>query len=174
MKISEGHLVELEYTLKVEGDIVESSEEEGPLQYLHGGGDIPELLEKALEGKTAGDTVELTLQPEDAFGEYDVDALTTVPRDEFPADAELEKDQWIQVQVMMDEDDEPTEGDDGEEYDIEMRVVECSAESVVLDANHPLAGKTITYNVEVKEHREASEADLEALHVHGEYCDHDE
>ena len=76
MKISEGHLVELEYTLKVEGDIVESSEEEGPLQYLHGGGDIPELLEKALEGKTAGDTVELTLQPEDAFGEYDVDALT--------------------------------------------------------------------------------------------------
>ncbi len=173
MKISEGHLVELEYTLKIDGgDVVESSAEEGPLQYLHGAGDIPEQLEKALEGKTGGDKVELTLKPEDAFGEYDVEALTTVPRDEFPADAELEKDQWIQVQVMMDEGDEPSEGDD-EEYDIEMRVVECNAESVVLDANHPLAGKTITYNVGVKDHREATVADLEALHVHGEDCGHD-
>ena len=174
MKISEGHLVELEYTLQVEGgEIVESSAEEGPLQYLHGGGDIPELLEKALEGKTIGDKVELTLSPADAFGEYDVEALTTVPRDEFPADAELEKDQWIQVQVVMDEDDEPGDEDDDEEYDIEMRVVEANAESVVLDANHPLSGKTITYKVEVKDHRKATASDLEELHVHGENCDHD-
>ena len=171
MKISEGHIVELEYTLQVEGgEVVESSAEEGPLQYLHGGGEIPEQLEKALEGKVAGDKLELTLEPADAFGEYDVEALTTVPRDEFPTDAELEAEQWIQVQVMMDEEDEDA---DGEGYDIEMRVVEDNAESVVLDANHPLAGKTITYKVEVKEHREATEADFAERHEHGEDCDHD-
>lgn len=173
MNISQGHLVTLEYTLQVEGgEVVESSAEEGPLQYLHGAGDIPEALEEALEGKSTGDQVELTLKPGDAFGDYDVEAITTVPRDEFPADAELEKDQWIEVQVMMEEGDEVAEGEDGD-YELQMRVVEVNAESVVLDANHPLAGKTITYKVEVKEHREATEADLDAHHVHGEHCDHD-
>lgn len=172
MKISEGQIVELVYTLEVEGgEVVESSTEEGPLQYLHGAGEIPELLEEALNGKTTGDKLELTLKPEDAFGEYDVDALTTVPRDEFPEDAELEKDQWIQVQVMMDEEDEQEEGEEGE-FDMDMRVVEVNAESVILDANHPLAGKTITYKVEVKETRAATEEDMEVRHVHGEDCDH--
>jgi FKBP-type peptidyl-prolyl cis-trans isomerase SlyD len=172
MKISEGQIVELEYTLEVEGgEVVESSKEEGPLQYLHGAGEIPELLEEALNGKATGDKLELTLKPEDAFGEYDVDALTTVPRDEFPEDAELEKDQWIQVQVMMDEEDEQEEKEDGE-FDMDMRVVEVNAESVVLDANHPLAGKTITYKVEVKEHRAPTEEDMEDRHVHDEDCDH--
>lgn len=168
MKISEGHLVEIDYTLEIEGgEIVESSSDEGPLQYLHGGGEIPELLEDALKGKSVGDKLEITLKPEDAFGEYDVEALTTVPRSEFPEDAELEKDQWIQVEVMSDEGETIDE-----ENELEMRVAEVNEEAVVLDANHPLAGKTITYKVEVREFRQATEADLEERHEHGEDCDH--
>lgn len=171
MNISEGHLVEIDYTLKVEGgEVVESSKEEGPLKYLHGGGEIPERLEEALTGKGKGETLELTLTPQEAFGEYDVEAITTVPRSEFPEDAEIEKDQWIQVQVMNDEGEEIEDEDD--EYDIEMRVVEVSDESVVLDANHPLAGKTITYEVKVRDYHMATEEELGERHVHGEDCDH--
>ncbi len=168
MKISEGHLVEIDYTLETDGgEIVESSTDEGPLQYLHGGGEIPDRLEAALAGKDVGDSLELTLEPEDAFGDYDVEALTTVPRSEFPEDAELEANQWIQVEVMSDE-GEILDG----ENELEMRVAEVNDEAVVLDANHPLAGKTITYKVKVREFRMATEADLDARHVHGEDCSH--
>ncbi|MFT7485991.1 MAG: FKBP-type peptidyl-prolyl cis-trans isomerase SlyD [Candidatus Paceibacteria bacterium] len=168
MNISEGSLVEINYTLEIEGgEVVESSTEEGPLQYLHGGGEIPDRLEEALLGKSIGDKLELTLAPEDAFGDYDLEALTTVPRSEFPEDAELEKDTWIQVEVMSD-DGELLDG----ENELEMRVAEVSDDSVVLDANHPLAGKTITYKVEVRELRMATEADLDDRHEHGEDCSH--
>jgi len=171
MTITNGHLVELDYTLRVQdGDVVESSQEEGPLQYLHGNGEIPERLEKALDGLDTGAELELTLAPEEAFGEYDLEALTTVPRAEFPADAELEQDQWIQVEVQLEDAEDADEGEDG--YELEMRVVEVNDESVVLDANHPLAGKTITYTVKVRESHEASETELAGRHVHGPDCEH--
>jgi len=167
MKISQGHLVSLDYVLSIkDGEVVESSEQEGPLEYLHGNGEIPEGLEQALEGKAVGDKIELTLEPQDAFGDYDVEALTTVPRSEFPEDAEIEKDQWIQVGVTLE--DEEEEG----EFEIEMRIVEIGDEAVVLDANHPLAGKTITYQVEVREFRPATDEEIAEHHVHDEHCEH--
>ncbi len=167
MKIAEGHLVELDYVLKIEdGEVVESSAEEGPLQYLHGNGEIPERLEAALTGLEVGAKLDLTLTPDEAFGEYDLDSLTTVPRSEFPEDTELETDQWIEVGVEVEgQEDEGT-------YEIDMRVVEINDDSVILDANHPLAGKTITYSVEVREFHEASDEEREERHVHGEDCDH--
>ena len=171
MKISQGHLVSLDYVLSIkDGEVVESSEQEGPLEYLHGNGEIPEGLEQALEGKAVGDKVELTLEPQDAFGDYDVEALTTVPRSEFPEDAEIEKDQWIQVEVEL-EGEEDTSGT----FDVDMRVVEVSAEAVVLDANHPLAGETITYSVQVRSVRKLSPEDLKQRREHGpESCEHDD
>ncbi len=167
MNISAGQIVSLDYTLSIkDGELVESSEEEGPLEYLHGNGEIPEGLEQALEGKAVGDKIELTLEPQDAFGEYDLEALTTVPRSEFPDDAEIETDQWIQVGVQMED-----EEDDGE-FEIEMRIVEINSEAVVLDANHPLAGKTIEYKVEVREFHSATEEEIADRHVHDEDCAH--
>lgn len=169
MKITAGHLVELDYVLKIEeGDVVESSTDEGPLTYLHGNHEIPERLEAALEGLEQGSKLELTLTPAEAFGEYDLDALTTVPRGEFPEDAELAPDQWIEVGVQMEGEAE----DEETEFELEMRVVEINDESVVLDANHPLAGKSITYAVQVREFREATDEEREGRHVHGEHCDH--
>jgi len=167
MTITEGQIVSLDYILSIkDGDVVESSKEEGPLEYLHGNGEIPEGLEVALEGKAVGDKIELTLQPQDAFGEYDLEALTTVPRSEFPDDAEIETDQWIQVGVQMED-----EEDDGE-FEIEMRIVEINTEAVVLDANHPLAGKTIEYKVEVREFHPATEEEIADRHIHDENCGH--
>ena len=170
MKISEGLLIELDYVLKVTDDeIVESSEEEGPLVYLHGNEEIPVRLEEALEGKEAGAKLELTLEPADAFGDYDIEALTTLPRADFPPDAELEKDQWIQVEVEL-EGEEETSGT----FDVDMRVVEINDEAVVLDANHPLAGETITYSVEVRNVRQISEEELQKRRELGPECsDHD-
>lgn len=169
MKISEGTIVELNYSLTVEGgEVVESSEQEGPLVYMHGNEEIPPRLEDALSGAESGKKVELTLSPEDAFGDYDVEAITTVPKTELPEDAEFEKDTWIAVSVEMEDED----GENGE-YDMEMRVVEITPEAIVLDANHPLAGKTICYNVEVLDVREATKADMEDRHEHGPDCDHE-
>jgi FKBP-type peptidyl-prolyl cis-trans isomerase SlyD len=168
MKISEGSIVELNYTLSVQGgDVVESSEQEGPLSYMHGNEEIPPLLEAALAGAEVGKQLELTLEPDDAFGSYDVDALTTVPRSDLPEGEEFVVDTWIAVGVEMEDEDEGVE-----EYEMEMRVVEVNNEAIVLDANHPLAGKTIHYAVEVIGVREATKEDLELRHEHGPDCDH--
>jgi FKBP-type peptidyl-prolyl cis-trans isomerase SlyD len=170
MKITDGLLIELDYVLRVaDGDVVETSEEEGPLVYLHGNEEIPAKLEQALEGKEPGAKLELTLEPVEAFGEYDVEAMTTVARSEFPEDVELEEDQWIQVEVEM-EGEEEASGN----FDIDMRVVEVNDEAVVLDANHPLAGVTITYSVEVRTVRELSADELRERRERGpELCEHD-
>jgi len=156
MKIADGLLVELDYVLKLDdGAVVEDSEEEGPLVYLHGNDELPARLEKELAGKKVGDRLELTLPPEDAFGEYDLEAITTVPRSQFPEDAEIEKEMWIQVGVEL----EGEEGPSGE-FEIDMRVVEVDEETVVLDANHPLAGKTVYYEVEVRVVRRPTEDEV--------------
>lgn len=164
MKISEGSIVELNYTLSVEGgEVVESSEQEGPLSYMHGNEEIPPLLEAALSGAEVGKKLELTLSPDDAFGEYDVDALTTVPRSDLPEGEEFVVDTWIAVGVEMEDEDEGVD-----EYEMEMRVVEVNNEAIVLDANHPLAGVDLTFDVKIVEVREATEEELAHGHSHGQ------
>ncbi|HIG11575.1 MAG: FKBP-type peptidyl-prolyl cis-trans isomerase [bacterium] len=168
MKIAAGTIVELTYTLSIEGgEVVESSEQEGLLQYMHGNEELPPRLEEALAGGEVGKTLKMTLAPEESFGPYDVEALTTVPRSDLPDDAEFEPDTWIEVGVDMEDED----GKSGT-YEMEMRVVEVNPESIVLDANHPLAGKTINYAVEVATVRQATDEDLEERHEHGPDCEH--
>jgi FKBP-type peptidyl-prolyl cis-trans isomerase SlyD len=170
MKITNGLLAELDYALKLEdGTVVESSADGETLVYLHGNEELPALLEAKLEGAEPGTAFDLTLEPKDAFGEYDVEALTTVPRSEFPEGAELEKDMSIQVGVEL-EGEEGVAGD----YEIDMRVVEINPDSVVLDANHPLAGKTVLYSVEVRSVKKPSKEELAEYlqHCCGEGHDH--
>ncbi len=158
MKITDGLLVELDYVLKLDdGTVVENSTEEGPLVYLHGNEELPAKLEETLAGSAKGAELELTLSPADAFGDYDVEALTTVPRAQFPPDAGIEPEMWIQVAVEL----EGEEGPSGE-FELYMRVVEVNDETVVLDANHPLAGKTVLYSVKVREVREPTEEEVTA------------
>ncbi|MAF64333.1 MAG: peptidylprolyl isomerase [Planctomycetes bacterium] len=157
MKIESGLLVELNYELlDAAGELVESSahEEVGPLQYLHGLKEIPSALEQELEGRELGAALELTLAPEEAFGPYDAEALINVPRAEFPDGDAVEVGEWIQVTV------EDEESDEGEDYEVHMRVVQLDDEAIVLDGNHPLAGQRVTYKVQVGDVRPPTAEEL--------------
>lgn len=151
MRIETDRIVELEYRmLDEDGELIESSADEGPMLYTHGAGEIPPKLEEALAGAERGARLEVTLEPEDAFGPYDPEGIVTVPRADFPPDHDLEPGEWIEIHVAHEHgEDEECDGDHDEEGDLQARVVELDKDSVVLDTNHPLAGRRLTFQVEV-------------------------
>lgn len=147
MKIGPGKIVELDFELLDEdGETCETSKDAGPMVYLHGEEEIPPALEAALEGLEVGARLALTLEPDEAFGEVDLEAIFSVPRTELPPDVELVPGDWIALEVTI-EDDEG--GGGSEPTELEARVVELDDEAVVLDPNHPLAGQRVTFHVEV-------------------------
>lgn len=156
MKIVKDSVVSLRYELlDSEGALVEKVED--PISYLHGGYDgIFPLVEEALHGKGLGEKVSVTLQPDDAFGEYEHDMVEVEARSSFPKD----------VAVGMQFEGAPEESDD-EDF-ILYTVVEVTDDEVTVDGNHPLAGKTLTFNCEVTGVRAASEEELQHGHVHDE------
>jgi FKBP-type peptidyl-prolyl cis-trans isomerase SlyD len=157
LKIHDGCLVELLYELRdAEGGVVEKSEADGPMVYLHGNDEIPKPLEAELEGHEKGDHVEVSLPPGAAYGEYNPDGLVTVPREQFPPDAEIVPGDWIDVTLSDEEGQEPEDAES-----IEMKVVEISPEAIVLDANHPLAGKACVFDMTVVSVRQASAEEIE-------------
>ena len=146
MNIQQNSLVELAYTiLGPDGEVVETSEETEPLIFVQGDGEVPEGLEKALEGKQEGDEVEVHFEAGEAFGDFDPDGLVTVPRDQFPEESDVQVDDIVPVTI---------EDDDGNKEEIEMRVQEISADAVIMDMNPPLAGKAATFKVKVLSVRE--------------------
>lgn len=146
MNIQQNTLVELAYIiLGPDGEVVESSEETEPLIFVQGDGEVPEGLEKALEGKAEGDEVEVHFETGEAFGDFDPDGLVTVPRDQFPEEADVQVDDIVPVTI---------EDDDGNKEEIEMRVEEVNADAVIMDMNPPLAGKEATFQVKVLSVRE--------------------
>lgn len=145
MKIVNGSTVSVSYRLlDCDGDLVETTEPDEPLTYVHGSDDMLPALQSRLEGAEVGSEHSIELSCEDSFGDLDPELLITVPRDEFPEDAEIVPGDVIAVQVT------PEEGDDGgEEEQIEMQVVEISSDGVVLDGNHPLAGQSVTFELKI-------------------------
>jgi FKBP-type peptidyl-prolyl cis-trans isomerase SlyD len=145
------HVV-LEYELRdEEGEVLDSSETETgePIVYVHGYGMIVPGLEIAVTGMKPGETKEVTVSPEEGFGEHDEELVLDVDRSEFPRPD--------QVAVG---DELVAESPDGDE--VIMRVLEVKEDSVVVDANHPLAGKTLRYEVKVKAVRQASDEEIAA------------
>lgn len=140
----------LEYTLADEdGTLLDSSDgEDGePIEYVHGYGMVVPGLEAALVGLKAGDTKDVVVPPEEAFGERDEDLVLEIDRADFPNPAAVAAgDEFI------------AESPDGEE--VAMHVVEVHDGSVVVDANHPLAGCTLRYSVKVREVRAATEEEI--------------
>lgn len=133
-------------------------EEEGTLlAYLHGGyGGIFPKVEQALHGREAGHEINVTLEPEDAFGDYDAELLRVEPRARFP--------ETLEVGMRF-------EGVPGEREN-EARiytVTDVAADAVVVDGNHPLAGERLWFKGTVREVRRASEEELEHGHVHGDH-----
>ena len=155
MRIDRGKVVKLDYELR-DSDGQPLEDEGAQLEYLHGGfGGIFPKVEAALEGKEAGDELDLTLEPEDAFGEYDAQLLRVEPRERFP--------EVIEVGMRF----EGVPGDRDDEALI-YTVTDITPESVVVDGNHPLAGERVWFKCKVNDVRAATREELRHGHVHGE------
>ena len=143
MKIATGIRVELDYELlDSEGGVIESSEEAGRIIYTHGDEEIPTPLEAALDGASVGDSREVCLDPEDAFGERDLESIFSVPTDLIGEGVVPRSGDWLEMTVEPEEDDDFTEP-----YELEALVVSVEDDAVILDTNHPLAGQVVTFKV---------------------------
>ena len=152
--ITKDTAVKFNYTLKDdEGNILDQSPEGQPLAYLHGHSNISPGLEQQLEGKSAGERVNAVVEPVDGYGEYQELAVQKVPRDNFQGVEDIQAGMQFQSeaggQVML------------------VTVTDVNDEEVTVDANHPLAGKRLTFDVEIQEVRAATEDELNHGHVHG-------
>ena len=159
MRIEDGAVVTLAYELRnSEGEALE--DEDAELAYLHGGyGGIFPKVEQALQGQQVGHEVSITLEPDDAFGEYDAELIRVEPRDLFPKELEV----GMQFEGVP---------GDREEDALIYTVTVITPESVVVDGNHPLAGERLWFRCAVKEVRPATPDELTHGHVHGGYGVH--
>lgn len=153
--VQDGQVVSLEYTLHVDGQLVDSSKGGAPLEFLQGAGNIIPGLEDELYGMEIGESKNVIVAAEDGYGELDPDAFVDVPRSQFPAGIPLQPD--IELQVR-----------DDTGRVLFARIDRVDDESVRLDFNHPLAGKELNFNVKVVGLRDATKEELEHGHVHGQ------
>lgn len=154
MVIAQNRVVTMHYTLKDEqGETIDSSQGHDPLAYIQGIGNLIPGLEDALEGKSKGDKLEVTVAPEDGYGERQNNMVQKVAKSGFQGDEEL----VVGMQVQVETQNGPA---------IAM-VTEIEEEDVTLDLNHPLAGVTLNFDVEVMDVREATDDELDHGHVHG-------
>lgn len=152
-------VVTIHYTLTIgNGQVVDQSGDE-PMAYLHGHENIVPGLESQLAGKVAGDKMKAVVSPEEGYGDKLEDAIHKVPRSALPSDEEIE----VGMQFVM-------EDKSGEVA--MMWVAEVDKETVVFDLNHPLAGQTLTFDVQVLEVRNATAEELAHGHVHGPHGHH--
>ena len=160
--VERGMVVSLEYSLHIDEELVESTEDEGPIEFLQGYQEIIPGLEKAVAGMSVGQSKEIIVEPEDGYGEYDDDAVEEVPLDIFPDDMDLSL--GMPVELYDEEADETVEG----------YVSEVRTDTVLVDLNHPLAGETLTFRIKVIGLRAATAEELEHGHAHGEGHDEDD
>ena len=152
--IGDRTVVSIHYTLKdEEGTIIDSSEGAEPLSYLHGAGNIIPGLEHALLGKSAGQSLEVVVEPENGYGEYQAELLQVVPKAAFEGVDTIEVGMAFTAQAA-----------DGSQRRIVVRDV--AGDEVTIDANHELAGVDLHFAVEVVEVREATQEEVDHGHAH--------
>ena len=155
MQISEQKVVTMNYeVVDDQGQLIDRSEEGGPLAYIHGNGQLIPGLETALDGRGKGDKVAVDVPPEQGYGERDEEGVQTVARDQFDDSVEIE----VGMQFEAEDDDE------GHQI---VTVAAVDGENITLDTNHPLAGKNLRFEVEILDVRDASAEELSHGHVHG-------
>ncbi|MDE2195638.1 MAG: peptidylprolyl isomerase [Gammaproteobacteria bacterium] len=154
MRIAKDTVVSIDYTLTdKDGAVIDSSKGQAPLAYLHGAGNIIPGLEDALEGKQTGDQVKVTVPPEKAYGPRNESLTQVVPRKSFDSAHEIKPGMRFRA-----------EGEHGAHT---LTVTTVDKDHVTVDANHPLAGKTLNFEVAVVEVRAATHTELTHGHVHG-------
>ena len=153
--VQDGLVVSMDYKLTVDGEVLDSSEDAGPLQFLAGYGNIVPGLEREMAGMKIGESKDVVVAPADGYGEFDEEAFMEVPRNEFPNDLQLEE--GIELNV--------TDEDGQNQY---ARVENITDESVRIDFNHPLAGAELHFTVKVVALRDPTKEELDHGHVHEE------
>ena len=150
-------VVSMAYVLRIEdGQLIDQSEDGAPLEYIQGAKQIIPGLEKALIGLNVGDEKHVEVKPADGYGERDPDDIVDMPRGNFPESFDLSVGKPLKVR----------DSESGESFSA--YVVECNPETVTLDFNHPLAGKTLHFHVKIVNLRQATEEELAHNHVHNE------
>ena len=153
MKVAENTVVDIHYTLTdKDGDVLDRSKEGEPLSYLHGANNIIDGLEEALVGRVVGDKLNVVVPPEKGYGERNENMVQRVPRSAFEGIEEIEVGFRFEAET-----------DNGS---VPVVVIEVDDESVVVDGNHPLAGETLTFDVEIVGVREADAEEIDHGHVH--------
>ena len=155
MKIEDRKAVSFHYTLKnSHGEQIESSRDrDNPMTYLHGAGNIIPGLEKAMSGKAAGDQFEVTVEPAEAYGERNESGFQRVPAKHFGEGRRLQPGQLVTLNTQQ--------------GPRQVTVVKVGRFNVDVDTNHPLAGQSLTLDVEVTDVREATDEEVSHGHVHG-------
>ncbi len=154
MIIENDKVASIDYTLTNDaGETLDTSEGREPLTYLQGHQNIIPGLEKALEGKTTGDKLKVTVPPEEAYGTTNPALVQVVSRDVFQGVDNIEVGMSFQAQ-----------GDGGP---IIVTVTKIEGDQITIDGNHPLADMTLTFDVEVKDVRDATEEEIAHGHIHG-------
>ena len=153
--VADNTVVSLDYELKLANDeVIDSSEENAPLEYLHGYKNIIPGLENELTGMTIGEKKQVTVLPEQAYGVRDPESVAEYPRDTFPESLKLEVGEPIAMR----------DSESGESF--QAYITEIHDETIMLDFNHPLAGETLFFKVKIADLREPTSEELSHGHVH--------
>lgn len=153
LMIGKNAVVDIHYTLKNDdGQVMDSSEGRDPLSYLHGANNLIPGLEKELEGKAAGATFKASIPPSEAYGESNPAMIQTISKDMFQGVDNVEPGMAFTAQ-----------GPQGQQQVV---VTSVDGDEVTVDANHPMAGKTLHFDVEVVKVREATQEEIDHGHVH--------
>jgi len=154
MQISKHKVVTLDYTLtNDDGEVLDTSKGQEPLAYIHGTGFMIPGLERALEGKSEGDSLSVTVEPRDGYGERDEELVKVVERSMFGGVEKLEAGMQFQAET-----------EDGIEV---VTVAAVEGDKVTVDGNHPLADAILNFDVQVIGVRKANKEEVDHGHVHG-------
>lgn len=160
MKVTKDHVVAVSYELHVEGKLADKAASDAPLQYIHGSGMLLPKFEASLEEKEPGDSFEFTLSPEDGYGVYDPRYLVSVPIEAFQVEGKVVTDLLVVGRTL------PMLNGAGQV--VQGTIKEVAADHVVMDFNHPMAGKTLNFSGRIESVRPATEKELREG-LHGEY-----
>jgi FKBP-type peptidyl-prolyl cis-trans isomerase SlyD len=151
--VQDGQVVAMEYTLRVDGEVLDSSEGQEPLEFLAGHDNIISGLEREMIGMKIGESKDVVVAPANGYGEFDEEAFMDVPRADFPQDMPMEEGLELNVS-------------DEEGQQRYARIDNIEKDTVRLNFNHPLAGAELHFNVKVVSLREPTEEELDHGHAH--------
>jgi len=153
LTVADNLVVTMEYVLKVDGEVIEDTQESEPIQFLQGSGQVLSALEGQLYGMSVGDSKNIDLPPEEGYGMIDENAIADYDRSEFPKDIPLQPGVELEL----------TDQDESRHY---ARIVAVDDNHVRLDFNPPLAGKSLHFSIRIVALRTATDEEIEHGHAH--------